>query len=339
MPVARKSSASSRGSDSRLPSRSAAANGARAGEMCVSRTATPRSRSSSTNRATWSQPDARITRTQRADATRTIERQRCARARIRKSNSPGFSAAAGRRPRPSTRIRSPTRTRGGSPSTITAARPETVRHRLPARNESTRTTHSLEGPIAAARRGSPVGTGSRRKDSSTVPMTATGAGESARYQPRSSRRKRSNCASDQAAPQQQIAPASGQAAARGPRHLASHSQIPRAATAAIHQAPARLDPSTGSTRRPTTQPAARHAAATTTGRGGSGSVRRAAHSQATRISGPAASRRPARPPHSTATAEQSPRTSTAAESRHGKPIMPSPVPETLIPAHACHSFS
>ncbi len=214
----------------------------------------------------------------RADEARTIERQRRDRARRRKSNSPGLPAARGRSPRPSTRIRSPTRRVGGSPSTITEASPDAARHRLPMRTRSILTTHSLAGPIAARRAGSSSAAGSRRNDSSTTPVTAMGAGVPVSRQARSSSRKRSNVTADQAAAAQMMARPRAPAARRGfPAERAAPQPMSEPKAPHHHASPPPANAS--GTHRPTTHPAARHAAATTRGRLGNGSRRRRASSR------------------------------------------------------------
>lgn len=221
----------------------------------------------------------------RADDTRTIERQRFARARARKSNSPGLRAAEGRSPRPRIRTRSPTPSGGGRPSTITVARPDAGCHRLPTRCASTLTTHSLDGPMAAARRGSPTA-GSSRNACSILPRMAIGAGLSPSCHASSSRRKRSYLASAQAAPHAAIATAIAAMAARGRPHHVATPHAASDATAAVHHATARLVSGQGSTRRAKPHPAARQAAATTAGRAGSGSSRRWRSSQRSTARGP-----------------------------------------------------
>ena len=189
--------------------------------------------------------------------------------------------------------RSATPSGGGLPSTITVARPDAGRHRLPARCASTLTTHSHDGPMAAARRGSPPA-GSSRNACSILPRMAIGVGLSPSCHASSSRRKRSYCASAQAAPHAAIATPSNATAARERPH---HDATPHAAsdaTAAPQHATARFTPGQGSTRRVSPHPAARQAAATTAGRAGSGSSRRWRSSQRSTARGPAT-----RGPHAT----------------------------------------
>jgi hypothetical protein len=271
VPVTRKSSASSRGRASRLPRRSAAANGAYDGDTCACSTSLPRRRNVSSTAGGHHHGGSQVGRRQAGDSTRTIERHRLARARARKSNSPGLNAGAGRSPRPSTMSRVPTRRAGGGPSMTRAARPAAGCQRLPSRTACTAITLSLDGPRAPACPTSAAGGGSSRGDSSTVHSIATGWGESVRLQARSAAVNRSCCAADQAAPAATTAVQSQPTAAR-PR---VSRQPATAAPAPHHQMRAAPEPSGSGTSRPTAQPAPRQTAITTSGRQGSGSLRQA----------------------------------------------------------------
>ena len=276
VPVTRKSSASSRGNDSRLPSRSAAASGAREGDRCACRASAPRRRMPSTKAGGHHHGGSHVTRTHAGAPTRTIDRHRFVRARKRKSNSPGFSAEAGRKPRPSTVSRAPTRRAGGGPSTTTAARPDAGSHRPPFRTACTATTHSLDGPRATAWAAMPAGGGRGRGDSSTVQRIATGCGSSARLQARSSARKRSCCAAAHAPPAHATAAQSH--ATLLPARGHDTPQPTSAPAAAPHQATAPPRPNAGASRA-AAQPPARQMATTTNGRQGSGSLRQARRSR------------------------------------------------------------
>ena len=271
VPVTRKSSASSRGSASRLPKRSAAANGARDGDRCACSTSLPRRRTVSSSAGGHHHGGSHVGRRQAGDSTRTIERHRRARARARKSNSPGLKAGAGRSPRPSTTSRVPTRRAGGGPSMTRAARPAAGCQRLPSRTACTATTLSLDGPRAPAWPPAATGGGSSRGDSSTVHLIATGCGETVRLQATSAAGKRSCWAVDQAAPAATTAVQSQFAAAR-PR---VSRQLAMAAPAPDHQTAAAQVPSGNGTSRPIAQPAPRQTAVTMSGRQGSGSLRQA----------------------------------------------------------------
>lgn len=271
VPVTRKSSASSRGRASRLPSRRAAANGARAGERWACSTSLPRRRTLSNTVGGHHHGGSQVGRRQAEDSTRTIDRHRLARARARKSNSPGLKAGAGRSPRPSTTSRVPTRRLGGGPSITRAAWPSAGCQCLPSRTAAMATTLSLDGPRAPAWPMVAAGSGRSRGDSSTVHWIATGCGASVRLQARSSLGNRSYCAVAQAAPAATTAAQSQPAEAARP--CLSH-QPATPATAPHHQARAVQRPSGSGISRPTTQPAARQTAITTSGRQGSGSWRR-----------------------------------------------------------------
>jgi hypothetical protein len=272
VPVTRKSSASSRGSASRLPRRSAAANGACDGDTCACSTSLPWRRTVSSTAGGHHHGGSHVGRRQAGDSTRTIERHRLDRARARKSNSSGLKAGAGRSPRPSTTSRVPTRRAGGGPSMTSAARPAADCQRLPSRTACTTTTLSLDGPRAPACPTAAAGGGRSRGDSSTVHSIATGCGDSVRLQARSATGKRSCCAVDQAAPAAMTAVQSQPAAAPRPR---VSRQPAMAAPAPHHQMRADFEPNGSGTSRPTAQPAPRQTAITTSGRQGSGSLRQA----------------------------------------------------------------
>ena len=169
MPVTRNSRDSSLGSDSRLPKSSAAANGARSGDTCFRSTAMPLVRTRSMIAVSDSSGAGDRISTHSMPGDRTIDKHRNDLARSRKSNSPGFNAGEGRRPRPKTLTRLPAVSDGGGPSRMTAARPEAPRHRLPSRTACTATMHSLDGPKAMPRKKSVEGGVSTRGDSTTVP--------------------------------------------------------------------------------------------------------------------------------------------------------------------------
>ncbi len=268
VPVTAKSWASARSSAARSPSSSAAAKPDRRGARHDSSTARPRARTPATAAATLIRSAASITRIQSADRTRINDRQRSARACLWGSISPGFSAAAGRRPRPNTRIQSPTPISGGEPIVESTARPLACRQPSPSRTRRTATTHAVVGGRAGpAKRGEGEASASRRGGSTTTASMATGTGVSPRLQARSSAAKRLQRTDDQQAIAAATAISSASPAGRPRPRRTSHSHAASASHATAYQ------PATLAKYREAATPPAAATATTISGRWGSGSRR------------------------------------------------------------------